>query len=62
MNQLNYMGNFITFYDFDFFDRMSSDVGVFLFKLKKNRFLAEFHTSLFVADLWRVRKFDIQVN
>ena len=35
MNQLNYMGNFITFYDFDFFDRMSSDVGVFLFKLKK---------------------------
>lgn len=29
------MGNFIIFYDFDFFDWMSLDVGVFFFKLKK---------------------------
>ena len=34
------------------------EVGVFLLKLKKiDIFLGEFHTSIFVADLWRVRKF-----
>ena len=66
INQLNYMDNFITFYDLTSSIEWVKELGVFLFKLKKKNmyiFLAASHTSIFVADSGEFESFtDIRLK